>query len=259
MSNQLMTFDNFNALISRQKSQIEKALPKHMDADRLLRIILTEARKTPKLLECSTASLMGCVMLSAQLGLEPGPLGHCYYVPYKNDSTFIIGYKGMLDLAYRSDKVAFVDAHCVFANDFFEFEYGSNAMLRHKPTAGDRGAFLGAYSTVTLKDGGKHFRYLPKSEIDKSRATSKSGGSQFSPWVNHYEEMACKTAVRKLFKYLPVSIEIQKSIAHDEASDYGRNLYTEEAGLIIEGETNTTAKVDVIETIMSSATGEQKQ
>src|SRR5436309_12826592 len=71
-------------LIEAQKQEIARALPKHMDADRLARVAITTLRQTPRLLECTPQSLLGALMLSAQLGLEPGPLGHAYLVPFYN-------------------------------------------------------------------------------------------------------------------------------------------------------------------------------
>ena len=69
-------------LIQKMTPAIQKALPSHLDPNRLARIVTTEIRRNPKLLKCKKESLLGALMLSAQLGLEPGPLGHCYYVPY---------------------------------------------------------------------------------------------------------------------------------------------------------------------------------
>ena len=84
------------------ESKISEVLPKHVSAATLTRIAITEIRTNPKLLECSLVSLAGAVMKSAQLGLQLGLLGHCYLVPYKDEATFILGYKGMIELARRS-------------------------------------------------------------------------------------------------------------------------------------------------------------
>src|SRR5690606_22786403 len=125
-------------LIERQKTQIARALPKHITAERFARIVLTQIRTTPKLLECDQQSLLAAIMLSAQLGLEPGPLGHAYIVPYGREATFIIGYKGYLDLMWRSGKLLSLAVPEVCENDGFDFEYGLDARLRPKPALKNR-------------------------------------------------------------------------------------------------------------------------
>ena len=208
------------AYLKKMGPEIEKALPKHMDADRMARIALTTIRTNPKLLECSVPSLLGAVMQSAQLGLEPGLVGHCYFVPFKNGKTgqsevqFIIGYKGMIDLARRSGNIESIYAHAVYANDTFEYEYGLHPKLVHKPAMTERGEFIGAYAVAHFKDGGYQFEFMPKEEIERRRKRSKAANA--GPWVTDYEEMAKKTVIRHMWKYLPISIEIQQQAAQDE-------------------------------------------
>lgn len=205
------------AYLKRMGPEIERALPKHMDADRLARIALTTIRTTPKLMECNLPSLMGAVMQAAQLGLEPGLMGHCYIIPYGKEATFIIGYKGMIDLARRSGNIQSIYAHAVYENDDFDYELGLHPKLEHKPhMEGDRGEFIGAYAVAHFKDGGYQMEFMPKSEIEKRRARSASANSRHSPWNTDYEEMAKKTVIRHMWKYLPISIEIQQQAVQDE-------------------------------------------
>lgn len=202
------------AYMKKMAPEIEKALPSHMDADRLGRIALTTIRTNPKLLECNVASLMGAVMQSAQLGLEPGLIGHCYIIPYGKEATFIIGYKGMIDLARRSGHIESIYAHPVYENDHFEYELGLHPKLEHKPATGRKGAMTHVYAVAHFKDGGYQFEVMDKDEIDKRRnfSKAKNGG----PWKDHYEEMAKKTVIRHMWKYLPISVEIQQQTAQDE-------------------------------------------
>lgn len=202
------------AYLKKMGPEIEKALPAHMNADRMARIALTTIRTNPKLLECSLPSLMGAVMQAAQLGLEPGLVGHCYIIPYGKEATFIIGYKGMIDLARRSGNMESIYAHSVYENDDFEYEYGLQPKLVHKPSMKERGAFIGAYAVAHFKDGGYQFEFMPKSEIEKRKQRSKSHKN--GPWVTDYEEMAKKTVVRHMWKYLPISIEVQQMATQDE-------------------------------------------
>ena len=206
--------------LKKMGPEIEKALPSHMNADRMARIALTTIRTNPKLLECNVPSLLGAVMQAAQLGLEPGLVGHCYLVPFKNnkagttDVQFIIGYKGMIDLARRSGNIESLYAHEVCENDHFEYEYGLEPKLVHKPAMKDRGNLIGVYAVAKFKDGGYQFEFMPKEEIERRKGYSKT--AKFGPWVTDYVEMAKKTVIRHMWKYLPISVEIQETASKDE-------------------------------------------
>src|SRR5690554_5026431 len=131
--------NTLTALIERQKPEIARALPRHMDPDRLARIATTVMRQTPQLAQCTPESFLGALMTCAQLGLEPGPLGHAYLVPYGREVTFVPGYRGLLELARRSGQIRTIAAHVVKQNDEFEFELGLEPKLVHRPALRDRG------------------------------------------------------------------------------------------------------------------------
>lgn len=216
------------AYLKQMEPEIKRALPKHMDVDRLSRIAFTTIRTTPQLLACNMASLLGAVMQAAQLGLEPGLLGHCYLVPFRNnkenrmDVQFIIGYKGMIDLARRSGNILSISAHEVYENDSFRLQYGLDEELTHIPwhvredkNYTEPGPIRGAYMIAKLKDGGHQIHYMSKHEIDEHRKRSKASGS--GPWVTDYVEMCKKTVVRSAWKWLPISVELSKPmVANDE-------------------------------------------
>jgi recombination protein RecT len=217
--------DTVAAYLKKMEGEIAKALPKHMTPERLARVALTTIRTNPKLLECNIHSLMAAVMQSAQLGLEPGLIGHCYIIPYGKEATFIIGYKGMIDLARRSGNIESIYAHGVYEKDEFNIEYGLNQKLEHKPYFGDdRGKFKGAYMVAKFRDGGYYFEYMPQSDIEKRKSRSKASNN--GPWVTDYEEMAKKTVIRHAFKYLPISVEIMKAAEQDESikHDIGEDM-----------------------------------
>lgn len=215
------------AYLKRMGPEIEKALPSHMNPDRMARIALTTIRTNPLLLQCSIPSLLGAVMQAAQLGLEPGLIGHCYLVPFNNkkkgpdgkeywerDVQFIVGYKGMIDLARRSGNIESIYAHTVYEADEFDYELGLHPKLHHKPATGRRGEMKYVYAVAHFKDGGYQFEVMDKEEIEKRRARSKA--SKNGPWVTDYEEMAKKTVIRHMWKYLPISIETQQQATQDE-------------------------------------------
>lgn len=216
------TIDDY---MKKMAPAMAQALPKHMDIDRLTRLAMTTIRTTPALKDADVGSLLGAVMQAAQLGLEPGLMGHCYLLPFNNKNKgikevqFIIGYKGMIDLARRSGHIKSIYAHAVYSNDEFDYELGLESKLVHKPTMNaDKGEFVGAYAVAHFKDGGYQFEFISKADIEKRKGRSKAANSKFSPWTSDYEEMAKKTVVRHMWKYLPISVEVQQQVAYDEGT-----------------------------------------
>lgn len=216
------TIDDY---MKKMAPAMAQALPKHMDIDRLTRLAMTTIKTTPALKDADVGSLLGAVMQAAQLGLEPGLMGHCYLLPFNNKNKgikevqFIIGYKGMIDLARRSGHIKSIYAHAVYSNDEFDYELGLESKLVHKPTMEpDKGEFIGAYAVAHFKDGGYQFEFMSKADIEKRKGRSKAANSKFSPWTSDYEEMAKKTVVRHMWKYLPISVEVQQQVAYDEGT-----------------------------------------
>ena len=203
-------------LIQKMRPQINKALPSFLNAERFVRICLTELRRNPQLLSCSKESLLGAVMLSAQLGLEPGPLGLCYFVPYKGQINFIIGYRGMIELARRSGQISLIYAETVHENDFFEYELGLEPKLRHIPVLMNRGKPYAWYGVCKFRDGGSLIRVMGMEEIERHMKRSPSYRSSSSPWVTDFEEMAKKTVIRSMFRYFPITPEIVSTGIPDE-------------------------------------------
>ena len=211
------------------QKQMALALPKSLTPERLTRIVMSECRKTPTLLNCSPTSFYGCVLQCAQLGLEPGSaLGHCYLLPFGNgkasdgrpNAQLIIGYRGMIDLARRSGQIVSISAHCVHEADEFHYEFGLHEDCRHVPAAmADRGPVTHVYAVARLVGGGFQFDVMSRAEIEAVRSQSKAGTK--GPWVTHWAEMAKKTVIRRLFKLLPVSIEAQRDVEVDEKTDRG--------------------------------------
>jgi recombination protein RecT len=218
-------------LIERQKGEIARALPNAMSPERFARLVLTEVRKTPRLAECTPASLLGAVMTAAQLGLEPGHLQHAYLVPRRNHDVwevqFQLGYRGMVDLALRSGRTLRVDARVVREHDEFEYQYGTTAFLRHRPVMADRGAPVWVYAVAELRDGGTPFVVLDIAEVERRRARGGKDGKNDSPaWRNDWDAMAAKTALRALAPWLPQTPEFAAAQRLDDQvrTDYSAPL-----------------------------------
>jgi len=219
---------NIRALLEKSKGQMSMALPKHLTADRLLRVAMTSIQKNPKLLECTQQSLLACVMTCAQLGLEPDQfLGQAYLVPFKDTKkgiitcTLIPGYRGYIALARRSGEVQSVSSQVVYSNDHFVLQYGIDEKLEHIPADGDRGAVKGAYVVFKYKDGSYSFDYMAKNDIDKIRARSKSAND--GPWATDYDEMSKKTVIKRHVKLAPLSVEFAHAVALEDRANMGES------------------------------------
>lgn len=216
------------------RSAIEAALPKHMNAERMLKVAMHAIRTTPALMECNTASLMGAVIQASALGLEPNTvLGHAYLVPFNNrqrgqkEVQLIPGYRGLIDLARRSGQIESIYAHEVCENDHFRIRLGTEGSIEHEPAMDGRGEIIGAYAVAKFRDGGGHqFEFMPVQEINRIRDGSQGYQSAIRykkdhPWINHYAQMARKTVIRRLSKTLPLSIEFATATALDEQAEIG--------------------------------------
>lgn len=201
---------------------ITEALPKSkgMDAERLSRIALTTLKTNPKLLECSIESLLGAVLQSAQLGLEPNMLNSCFFIPFKGTVSFQIGYKGLIDLVCRKGDVVNIVAQEVYEGDTFHYEYGRFETLKHVPAPNSqRGELEYVYAYANMKNGGFAFQVMHISDIEKIRdnySISYKFDKNNSIWSKHFEAMALKTVIKRLIKYLPISVEAQNAVAFDE-------------------------------------------
>lgn len=207
-------------LIEAQLPAIERQLGGAMNSDAFVRAVLSEVTKQPKLMKADPKTLLGGVMLAAQLRLEIGSgLGEFYLTPRQDHGHDIclpiIGYQGMVKLALRSEFVTNVQAFLVRDGD--DFTYGANS---------ERGMFydwtprdfeetrpwIGVVATARMKTGGTTWVYLTRDQVIARRPQYWDKG----PWKTHEDEMAKKTAVRALAKYLPKSTDLGRALEADE-------------------------------------------
>ena len=200
-----------------------EAMPKHISADRMLRIALTALRTNSKFADCSPASFLGSVLQASQLGLEVNTqMGHAYLVPYKEECSLIIGYQGMMELARRSGQISNIYAFAVYVGDEFDYCQGLNPDLKHKPGLGikDDKNLTHVYAVAKMKNGEPMFVVLTRADVDRYRSKSAAANSKF--WVNNYEAMALKTVVRRLFRWLPKSAEMAIAVEVDRSLESDR-------------------------------------
>lgn len=206
--------------IKKMQGEIAKALPSVLTPERFTRITLSALSTNAKLAETTPKSFLGAMMTAAQLGLEPNtPLGQAYLVPFRNhgvlECQFQLGYKGLIDLAYRSGDVSTIQAHTVYANDEFEYELGLEPKLRHVPAKSDRGDPVFFYAVFRTKDGGYGFDVM---SVDDVRAHAKKYSKAYGngPWQTNFEEMAKKTVLKRVLKYAPLKTDFVRGLSADE-------------------------------------------
>lgn len=212
---------DIKSLIKVMEPEIKKALPSVLTPERFTRMILSALSTTPQLASCTPKSFLGAMMTAAQLGVEPNtPLGQAYLIPYRNKGVdevqFQLGYKGLLDLAYRSGEVSNVQVHEVCENDKFEYALGLDPVLNHVPATVNRGDTIFYYAIIRMKDGGYIFDVMSKDEINAhAQKYSKAFSSSYSPWKTNFDEMAKKTVLKKVLKYAPMKSDFVKAAIQD--------------------------------------------
>lgn len=233
-------------MFTKMSKQLEAALPRFITAERMIRVATTTVQRNPRLLECDPITLIGAVMQSAQLGLEPDNItGAAYLVPFWNskadrlECTLIPGYRGLMMLARRTKEIQTFDAHVVKKGDLFEFEYGSRQFLKHKPAtlAGSPdevetvGAYMIAfYNGANGNDRPCQFFVMQNAELEKAKQFTTSRvrfgpnkGEITGPWIEHPDAMKQKTVIRRGAKLLPFSIELLTAVSLEDRAIAGRS------------------------------------
>jgi recombination protein RecT len=234
------------------QTQIARALPSHMTGDRMLRVAATAVRKNPRLGQCTPGSFAACMLTLSAAGLEPdGRRAHL--IPYKDECTVILDYKGLVELALRNGDIATIHADVVCDRDEFEFDLGQ--VTRHRVNLREsRGEPYAAYALVRKKDGSTQAAVMSRDEIEAVRKRSRSG--QSGPWTTDWGEMAKKTVFRRLSKWLVLSPEIRDLVEAEDgeyqqpqpATVQGKGM-AKLAGLMQQPAVEEPAFVDVTEEV----------
>ena len=213
--------------VGKMSGAIEQALPTVITPERFTRMVFTALSTNPKLNSCTPDSFVGAMMTAAQLGVEPNTaLGQAYIIPYSNHGTleaqFQLGYKGLIDLAYRSGEVSVIQAHEVYENDTFEYELGMDPKLKHVPATKNRGKVIAYYAMFKTKDGGYGFEVMSREDVEAhAQKYSKAYNSYSSPWKSNFDEMAKKTVLKKVLKYAPLKSDFARAVVQDSTIKHG--------------------------------------
>lgn len=226
---------DFGALLAKNMKQIGSVVASTVTPEKMARIALNELRTNAYLMKMavqSPTSFVNAVMQASHLGLEiGGALGQAYLVPFKGEIKMMPGYRGLLSLARRSGQITSINAELVYENDTFDLELGIEVKVRHKPyLKGARGNPVLGYMVAHFTDGGHHFEWMTIEDIEavRKRSSAVQSGKK-TPWDTDYEAMCKKTVIRRGWKYLPMSIEMQNAEKIEAANDNNQ-------GLVIDGD-----------------------
>jgi recombination protein RecT len=220
---------DFPALLKAYLPEIQRALPAHMNADRMARIALTEFRKNPKLAECDPRSVFAAIITASQLGLEPGVMGQAYLVPYRRECQLIPGWQGYVDMVSRSGRAS-VWTGAVFEGDELDWSMGDKQYVVHRPGKYHGiGKLTHVYAVGRIK--GAEWPVVEVWTVDRVIAHrdryNQVGERHYSYRDEHNFEMyGRKVALLQVIKYMPKSIELQRALELDLAGEHGKQRHT---------------------------------
>ena len=248
--------------VVKYQPEIAKALPSVITPERFERMALTAIAKNSKLAEATPGSFIGAMLQAAQLGLEPNtPLGQAYLIPFYNGKTkqqevqFQLGYKGLIELAYRSGEIREIYAEAVYPSDTFEYHLGLARDLRHIPAL-DHGSEepIYYYAVWKLVNGGFGFAVMSMAEVKSHvQRYSEAAKKGYSPWQDNFDSMAKKTVIKQALKYAPIKVEFVRQLTADET------VKTEIASDMLDVEGERLILDDVDFEVVDEETGEVAQ
>jgi recombination protein RecT len=222
----------FPDMLEGYKNQIASALPRHLNADRMARIALTEFRKNPDLAKCDPKTIFASIIIAAQLGLEPGVMGQAYLVPYKGVCTLVPGWQGYVDLVGRSGRAS-VWTDAVHPGDRFEYHKGTNPSISHEPGDDDETPFSYVYAVGRIRNAEwPIIEVRSRNKVTNHlRRYNRQGEKHYALQnENNFEMYGRKVALMQVLKYMPKSVEVQTAVNLDQAAEQGtQTISVEEA------------------------------
>lgn len=232
MNKEIITEESFAEGMKAMMPRLAEVLPSHISAEKFQRVVVTAVNSNPDLRAADRRSIYTACMKCAQDGLLPDGREAAFVIynrrgndgQYDKVAQYMPMIAGILKKVRNSGELSHISAHCVHSGDDFAYELGDQPFIRHKPRLdGQRGEFVCAYAIAKLNDGSLVREVMNMAEIEQVRMCSKSGsddhGKPKGIWKSWYPEMARKTVLRRLCKYLPMSSDLDSVFAADDA-DY---------------------------------------
>lgn len=242
------TIGDLGSFLGTRMKQIKSVIASNLTPEKMARIALNELRNNDYLAKIAVQnpeSFVNSIVQASHLGLEiGGVLGQAYLVPYKGEIKMMAGYRGLISLARRSGEITSINAEIVYENDTFDLVLGVAPQVTHKPMLdGPRGEPKLAYMVANFKDGGHHFEWMTMEEIMsiKARSSAVQSGKK-TPWDTDRDEMIRKTVIRRGWKYLPMSIEMQTAQLIESANEQGKSVVIDGDAVLVQDEQEPAAE-----------------
>lgn len=225
MTNEVATTDGkpkmsqmalFRRDLDNMQGEIASVLPRHVTFDRFKRVVLTAMQQGKDLMLCQPKTIFAACLSCAKDGLIPDGR-EAALVKFGDDCQYMPMVNGLIKLARQSGEISTLTAQIVYEKDEFEIDLASDTRPVHRPCLdGERGKFRIAYALATFKDGTHQLEVMTHKQIETIRSISRQKDK--GPWKNHWDEMARKTVLRRLMKYLSLSPELARAIDADDAT-----------------------------------------
>lgn len=210
-TSQIGTKANLKAMANLDPKTLSDLLPRDAPVKRLIGELVMAATVNPVILQCTQVSLSRVITSAALTGLHiSGPMQQAAVIPRKSkgimEANFEVMYKGLISLAHKSDKLRGIQVGAIYAND--EYDVDLIEGITHKPAVvGERGALIGCYAILEMRDGAKQNTFMRADEIEAIKSRSSAARSGFSPWKSDPEQMGIKTVLKRALKNVPASTE----------------------------------------------------
>lgn len=240
---------SLNTFLDKYKGQIANALPKHITADRMVRLTMTAFSQNAALQKCDLHSIFGSVVVAAQLGLEIGVGGQGYLVPYGNKATFVPGWQGLVDLVSRAGR-ATVWTGAVYAGDDFDWALGDRPYIKHRPGHGGDSWRDITHVYAVGRVNGSEFPVLEVWTMDRVqkhlKKFNKVGGRHYALEKDgqNMEMYARKVVLLQVLKYMPKSIEVQRAVDVADAVDAGKPFTIDSDMVVVDNGADDQGSVD---------------
>lgn len=219
-----------------QKNLTELLEGSSMSASKFKQIVISEIKRSTSLQEVflkNPASLFASILHCAEIGLNPSQMiGEFYFIPFKDTINAVLGYKGLLTLLMRSDKVKKIWCEIVYDGDDFEYELGLEPKLVHVPnhsSTRNSSTLKYIYACAKINDD-VVFKVMSKQEIQQIANMSKyKNDLYFNDKKDSEQWMAKKTVLKQLAKLMPKEDDrLKKAVSMDDNIEGGGYLIMDE-------------------------------
>jgi recombination protein RecT len=231
---------NLKEFLEKNIGSIREVAAGMLTPERMVRLVAAAASRDEQLAKCTPLSILRSLSQAASMGLEPfDGRSEVHLVPRWNrkalngrgalEATCLVGYPGLIRLAMETKLVNVLDAQIVYEKDEFDYALGDDPYVKHRPSLHkDRGPRVAVYAIAKMATGERRIEIIPYHEVEAIRDRSVDK-DKFSPWKSDESEMARKTGLRRLAKYLPKSRALAAALEHQAKTEAGEYFDAEPA------------------------------